>query len=368
MSTPALFQPAKVGDLTLQHRVVLAPLTRFRAYASHVPGPQAATYYAQRASTPGTLLITEATFISHDAGGYNHVPGIYTEDQIKGWKEITDAVHAKGSYIYLQLWALGRAADESVIASQVPPSPYVSASPITLSGHTTAPRSLTTDEIHSYVQAYATAASNAVHKAGFDGVEIHGANGYLIDQFLQDLSNSRTDEYGGSVENRSRFALEVVDAVVKAVGATKTGIRLSPWSPFQDMGMKDPVPTYSYLVSNLTRYDLAYIHVTEPRVGGNVDRDSKDFAGQSNDFIRKIWGERAFITAGGFTRETALETAEEKGGLVAFGRLYIPNPDLPRRLKEDLPLTKGDRATYYQLGDLSPKGYSDWPFAEESKL
>ncbi|KAH7905134.1 hypothetical protein BJ138DRAFT_1118750, partial [Hygrophoropsis aurantiaca] len=360
--------PIKVGDLALQHRVVLAPLTRCRAYDSHVPGPQAATYYAQRASTPGTLLITEATYISHDAGGFTNVPGIYTDDQIKGWKEITDAVHAKGSFIYLQLWALGRAADESVLASQVPPSPYISSSPITLSGHNNPARELTTAEIRAYVQTYATAASNAVHKAGFDGVEVHGANGYLIDQFLQDVSNSRTDEYGGSVENRAKFALEVVDAVVKAVGATKTGIRLSPWSIFQDMGMKDPVPTYSYLVSNLTKHDLAYIHVTEPRVNGASDRDPKDFEGQSNDFLRKIWGERAYISAGGYTRELALQTAENKGDLIAFGRLYISTPDLPRRLKEDIPFSKGDRGMYYLAGDLTPKGYSDWPFAEEAKL
>ncbi|KAH7929176.1 FMN-linked oxidoreductase [Leucogyrophana mollusca] len=373
MSTPALFQPIKVGDLTLQHRVVLAPLTRLRAYASHVPGPQAATYYAQRASTPGTLLITEATFISHDAGGYGNVPGIYTEEQIKGWKEITDAVHAKGSYIYLQLWALGRAADESVLASQTPASPYVSASPIALSSRTNAPRELTTDEVRSYVQAYATAASNAVHKAGFDGVEIHGANGYLIDQFIQDVSNTRTDEYGGSVENRSRFALEVVDAVVKAVGATKTGIRLSPWNPFQDMGMKDPVPTYTYLVSKLAQYSLAYVHVVEPRIKGAEVRPASEYSDDAPQFIRDIWskaGEKsAYIAAGGFTRQLALETVEEKGGLIAFGRLYIPNPDLPRRLKEDIPLTPGDRGTYYLPGDHTPLGYSDWPFAEtESTL
>ncbi|KAH7904806.1 hypothetical protein BJ138DRAFT_1165918 [Hygrophoropsis aurantiaca] len=368
MSNPTLFQPIKVGDLALQHRVVLAPLTRFRAYDSHVPGPQAATYYAQRASTPGTLLITEATFISHDAGGYANVPGIYTDDQIKGWKEITAAVHAKGSFIYLQLWALGRAADESVLANQVPPSPYISSSPITLSGHNNPARELTTAEIRAYVQTYATAASNAVHKAGFDGVEIHGANGYLIDQFLQDVSNLRTDEYGGSVENRAKFALEVVDAVVDAVGAAKTGIRLSPWGLFQDMGMKDPVPTYSYLVSNLTKHALAYIHVTEPRVNGYIDREAKDFEGQSNDFLREIWGERAYISAGGYTRESALQTAEQKGDLIAFGRLYISTPDLPRRLKEDIPLSKGDRGMYYLAGDLTPKGYSDWPFAEEAKL
>ncbi|KAH7923773.1 FMN-linked oxidoreductase [Leucogyrophana mollusca] len=365
LTSPALFQPITVGELTLQHRVVLAPLTRFRAYATHVPGPQAATYYAQRASTPGTLLITEATFISQEAGGYQHIPGIYTDEQIEGWKEITDAVHAKGSFIYLQLWALGRAADESALATENN-APYVSASPIRLTGRATTPRALMLREIKEYVQAYATAAKTAVN-AGFDGVEIHGANGYLIDQFLQDVSDTRTDEYGGSVENRARFALEVVKAVVEAVGPKKTGIRLSPWSPFQDMGMKDPIPTFTYLVSSLLQYPLAYIHVIEPGIGGNLDHDVP--GGQSNDFIRQIWRKAAstsaYIAVGGYSRATALQAAEEKGGLVAFGRLYMSNPDLPRRFLKDLPLTPGDRSTNYRMGDLTPLGYSDWPFAEE---
>ncbi|KIJ65338.1 hypothetical protein HYDPIDRAFT_27361 [Hydnomerulius pinastri MD-312] len=370
--TPALFQPIQVGPVTLQHRVVLAPLTRFRAYASHVPGPQAAPYYAQRGSGPGTLLITEATFISHDAGGYEHVPGIYTNEQIEGWKKITDAVHTQGSYIFLQLWALGRAADPDVLAKQEPPSPYISASAITLTGKPYPPRALNEPEIATWIAAYATAASNAVHGAGFDGVEIHGANGYLIDQFLQTMSNTRTDRWGGDEEGRTRFAREVVDAVVKAVGEERVGIRLSPWSTFQDMKMADPRPTFSYLVNALrdTHPNMAYVHVTEPRVAGNADIDTIE--GEDNDFLRAIWqsgesGEkRVFISAGGYTRETALRTAEEKGGLVAFGRLFIPNPDLPTRLQESKPLTAGDRGTYYQPGNLTPIGYSDWPFADGS--
>ncbi|KIJ57786.1 hypothetical protein HYDPIDRAFT_103847, partial [Hydnomerulius pinastri MD-312] len=250
-STPALFQPIQLGPLTLQHRIVLAPLTRFRAHASHVPGPQAPTYYAQRGSTRGTLLITEATFISHDAGGYAYVPGIYTDAQVEGWKKVTEAVHAQGSFIFLQLWALGRAADPAVLAAQDPPSPYVSASAVALKGRSQAPRPLAGAEIVAYIGAYAEAARRAVHEAGFDGVEIHGANGYLIDQFLQTTSNTRTDRWGGDEEGRTRFAREVVDAVVDAVGEDRVGLRISPWSTFQDMKMEDPRPTFAYLVQAL---------------------------------------------------------------------------------------------------------------------
>ena len=252
--TPALFKPIKVGRLTLQHRVVLAPLTRMRAYASHVPGPQQASYYSQRGSAPGTLLITEATLISHDAGGEAHVPGIYTDEQIKGWKkvraplsvipnpfpshgvlglhQVTEAVHAKGSYIFLQLWALGRAAEIDVLEKQDPPSPYVSASSILVTGRSKPPRPLTEDEIKDYIDTYAKAASNAVHGAGFDGVEIHGANGFLPDQFLQTVSNTRTDGWGGDEQGRTRFTREIVDAVVAAVGQDRVGVRISPWSTF----------------------------------------------------------------------------------------------------------------------------------------
>ncbi|KAH7904663.1 hypothetical protein BJ138DRAFT_1130863 [Hygrophoropsis aurantiaca] len=361
MNSPSkLFQPIDVGDLPLKHRVVLAPLTRFRAHKDHVLNSHALTYYAQRASTPGTLLITEATFISQKAGGFDHVPGIYTEEQIEAWKSIVSAVHAKGSFIFMQLWALGRAADVSVLKRENN-SPHVSSSSIPLTGHTNTPRSLTIPEIEEYVQDYVLAAKNAVNLAGFDGVEIHGANGYLIDQFLQNVSNNRTDGYGGSVQDRAKFALEVVRAVSNAVGASRTAIRLSPWSPFQDMGMSDPVPTYSYLVRELCMYDLAYLHVIEPRVGGAWDCDGAP--SQSNQFIRDIWGRRTYISAGGYTRQTALNAAE-KGGLIAFGRLFISNPDLPLRLLKDISLTPADIPKHYQPGNLTPSGYTDWPFTE----
>ncbi|OJA14292.1 hypothetical protein AZE42_10488 [Rhizopogon vesiculosus] len=344
--------------MDLQHRIVLAPLTRLRAHDDHVPGPQAAAYYSQRGSTPGTLLITEATFISQNAGGSDNVPGIYSDAHVEGWKKITDAVHEKGSFIYLQLWALGRSAKPAVLAKENN-SPYVSASPIPLPGRPEGevPRALTRDEIKEYIPAYATAARNAI-RAGFDGVEIHNANGYLLDQFIQDVSNNRTDEYGGSVENRARFTLEVVDAVVEAVGAERTAIRFSPWGTFQGMGMADPNPQFSYVVEQLRQHKLAYIHIVEP-----------EGAERNSDFLRDIWGGyegNTFISSNGHDRKSAIETADKKGGLVAFGRLFIPNPDLPFRLLKDIPLEKGNQATWYLAGNLTPTGYSDWPFAPEN--
>ncbi|KII83260.1 hypothetical protein PLICRDRAFT_180528 [Plicaturopsis crispa FD-325 SS-3] len=365
MSNSKLFQPVKIGDITLAHRVVLAPLTRIRADDAHVPSDLAAEYYSQRGSTPGTLLISEATFISPQAGGFPHVPGIYTDAQIAGWKTVTDAVHAKGSYIFLQQWALGRASRPEILAQEG--LPYVSASDVKLTDQPIAPRPLTIPEIKEYVQQYVTAAKNAI-KAGFDGVEVHCAHGYLIDQFLQDVSNKRTDEYGGSVENRARFGLEVIEAVTNAIGVKKTGLRISPWSRFQDMAMPDPVPTFSYFVQRLRELhpDLAYVHVVEPRVDAGTTREGGVPAGQSNDFVRAIWAPRPLISAGAYTRESAIEVVEEKGDLVAFGRPFISNPDLPIRLKYGIPLTPYNRERFYEQGPPADNGYTDYPFAEEA--
>ena len=324
-------------------------------------------------------------------------------------RQVTDAVHAKGSYIFLQLWALGRAADIDVLERQDPPSPYVSASSVALSGKPKPPRPLTEEEIQDYITTYAKAASNAVHGAGFDGVEVHAANGYLLDQFLQTVSNNRTDRWAGDEEGRTRFAREVVDAVVEAVGEDRVGLRISPWSTFQgvtalvdlntmcshahiyfpDMAMPDPRPTFAYLATALRDKHprMAYLHVVEPRVSGIADAVPSE--GANNDFLREIWNEdegdeeRVFISAGGHTRETALRTAETKGGLVAFGRLYISNvsvstfsvqgsyidldpvqPDLPARLQENVPLTRSDRSKFYLVGDMTPLGYNDWSFAD----
>ncbi|KIM43881.1 hypothetical protein M413DRAFT_443761 [Hebeloma cylindrosporum] len=379
--SPALFQPIQVGDMHLAHRVVMAPLTRFRADENHVPLPFMAEYYAQRSSVPGTLLISEATFIAPQAGGFANVPGIWNEQQIAEWKKVTDAVHKNKSFIYLQLWALGRAASPRQLAKESKltgqPLPYVSASPLRLSTSNPSdptPQALTLTEISQYVEFYAQAAENAVHKAGFDGVEIHGANGYLVDQFLQDVSNKRTDKYGGSVENRARFGLEVLDAVVKRVGPKNVGLRMSPWSPYQDMGMKDPVPTYTHYIKQIIQRhpDLAYIHATEKRMesekGPNATSDTFVAEGTENDFIRELWSAygtngRRLITAGGYTRDTGMRVSQRKGDLIAYGRLFISNPELPYRLEKGLKVDKGDRSTYYNRAD--PKGYTDYPFSPE---
>ncbi|KAF5310223.1 hypothetical protein D9619_010253 [Psilocybe cf. subviscida] len=383
--TPALFRPIQVGELHLAHRVVMAPLTRFRADDEHVPlaADVVADYYAQRGIVPGTLLVSEATFIAPQAGGYGNAPGIWSQKQIDAWKKVTAAVHANGSYIYLQLWALGRAAisrqlekELGVSASDPHASPYIAPSSIPLSTYDPAdppPRELSIPEIEEYVQLYAQAAENAVRLAGFDGVEIHGANGYLVDQFLQDVSNTRTDRYGGSVENRARFALEVVDAVAQRVGAKRTALRISPWSPHQDMGMEDPIPQFSYLVNELRQRhpDLAYLHTTAKRLNGVVkgqvtaSNDVFLVNGNENDFLRDLWSRhgKRLITAGGYTRESGLKAAEEKGDLVAYGRLFISNPDLPYRLMKNLPVDKGDRSRYYSRASIDSKGYTDYPIS-----
>ncbi|KAJ7144809.1 hypothetical protein C8R43DRAFT_891262 [Mycena crocata] len=360
MSSPKLFQSTRVGNMELSHRVIFAPTTRFRADAGHVPLPHVAEYYEQRASTSGSFLISEATLIAHRAAG-NSAPGIWSDGQISAWKKIVDRVHAKGSYMYLQLYALGRAAHVEALAEDG--LPYVSPSDVALTGGQT-PRPLTVEEIQEYVQLWATAASNAVHKAGFDGVEIHAANGFLLDQFLHDGSNIRTDAYGGSAENRTRFPLEVAEAVIEVVGQKKTAMRISPWGTFLDMQFNNPKPTYTHLITQLRdRYpDLAYLHVVEPRADGTRSVDVvKD--GYSNDFIRDIWGDRRLISAGGYTREAAIVAAEREGELIAFGRKYIANPDLPYRLLHGIALTAGNRALYEAPGSLDPRGYTDYPFA-----
>ncbi|KAI0049824.1 FMN-linked oxidoreductase [Auriscalpium vulgare] len=370
MSTPTskLFQPIKFGHVTLKHRVVLAPLTRNRGNNRHVHGALGLEHYSQRASSPGSLLITEATFIAHKASGYTfHAPGIWSDEQVAAWKKIVDAVHAKGSFIYMQLWALGRAASPEQLAKEDPSFPYVSSGNVALTGVEQKPRPLTHEEIKEYAQLYATAASNAVHKAGFDGVEVHGANGYLVDQFLKDVSNNRTDEYGGTPEKRTRFAIEVLDAVTAAVGQERVGIRLSPWITNYDMDMKDPVPTFSHLITQIRdRFpNFGYLHVIEPRIRGSFDRE--ELSGETNDYFRKIWGDRRWVSAGGFTRESALKAAEEHGELIAFGRYYTSNyrlqPDLPDRLLKNIPLAPYDRSVFYT--EESPIGYIDYKVAEE---
>ncbi|KAG9030797.1 hypothetical protein FRB95_003556 [Tulasnella sp. JGI-2019a] len=364
-NTPKLFTPLQVGDITLSHRVVMAPLTRTRANDAHVHQEIATEYYGQRAS-PGTLLITEATFIRDEASGIKNVPGIWNEDQIAAWRKITDAVHQKGGFIFMQLWALGRAASPEIMADKG--FKLVSASNIPMEEGGSAPTPLTKDEILQYVQWYAEAAKNAVHGAGFDGVEIHNANGYLLDQFLQTNSNDRTDEFGGSVENRSRFTMLVAKAVTDAVGQEKTGIRFSPHGRFQGMRMPDNLmeEQFTYVIKALRDAypKFAYMHVTEPRVTGGGDA-KPEYSGGSIKFARKAWGDvqgSPFFAAGGYTREKAIETVEKYGGAIVFGRSFIANPDLPLRLKNDVKLNDYDRSTFYTEG---PKGYTDYPSAKE---
>ncbi|KAH9031919.1 hypothetical protein EDB85DRAFT_1303051 [Lactarius pseudohatsudake] len=355
---PNLFQPIQVGTANLQHRVVLPPMKRARAGERYVLGELGLKYYKQRTSTPGTLAITEGAVIALRAGGDTNVPGIWSDEQIAAWKSITDAVHANGSFIYLQLWSLGRVALGDVLRKD---GDYevVGASAIPLEGYET-PRPLTVAEIKEYVQLYATAAENAVLKAGFDGVEIQSAGGFLPDQFLQTVSNTRTDEYGGSLENRLRFVLEVTEAVVKAVGANKVGIRISPYLKERGMGMPDPIPTYTKLVTSIrdSYPDFAYLHVIEiTNVVGPVTRPS-------TKFLRDIWGDRPYIANGGYERDTAIEVVEKEGGLVSFARYFISNPDLPRRLKENIELALSDPQTWMTQG---AEGYIDYPFAPEAK-
>ncbi|KAK7030476.1 hypothetical protein VNI00_014063 [Paramarasmius palmivorus] len=371
--TPALFTPITIGNgLHLQHRIVHAPVTRLRTSESYSPLPIMKEYYAQRASTPGTLIIGEASVVHPSQHGVPYACSFYSDEDIQTWKEIVDAVHAKGSYIFLQIVACGRGAQPHMIPVNPETGeryPYLAPSSIPLSDRPSTdpvPRAMTLDEIEVVKQYFVTAARNAIEKSGFDGVEIHGAHGYLIDEFLQDVSNQRTDEYGGSIENRARFALELVDEISQAIGEEKTAIRISPWSTFLGMGMADPKPTFSYLAKELKdrHPKLAYLHVVEPRIAADHDADSAAPPHSSNDFLREIWAPNVFISAGGYTRDTALNAAE-KGGreLIAVGRYFTSNPDLPLRMMKKLPCTPYNRSTFYVPGDTSGKGYIDYAFA-----
>ncbi|KAG9234357.1 hypothetical protein BJ875DRAFT_461783 [Amylocarpus encephaloides] len=363
--TSALFQPLKIGKNTLQTRLVLAPLTRQRASDEHVPLPFVAEYYAQRASSPGTLLITEATFIGPQASGLNNVPGIWNAAQIEAWSHVTNAVHGQGSFIFMQLWALGRAAAGKHLRNTAGRDAEVKSSgDIPING-LTAPTPLTEAEITEYIGLYAQAARNAI-AAGFDGVEIHAANGYLIDQFIQDTSNNRADRWGGSIENRARFAVEVSRAVVDAVGAERTGIRLSPFSTFQNMKMAEPVPQFTYLAGEIKELRLAYLHVVEASVAGG--EDSKTPASESVDFLLDTWGKTSpVLLAGGFTPATAYQSVDEKHAgkdvAIVFGRYFISNPDLVFRVREGIELEPYDRSKFYLA--KQEEGYTTYPYSPE---
>ena len=367
MATERLFEPLQVGKLNLNRRIVMAPLTRLRGTADHVPGPYAKQYYRQRASVPGTFMLTEGTFITARVGGAPFIPGIWNDDQINGWKEVTEAVHAKGSFIFLQIAAIGRAAIPAILKKEGG-FDLVGPSAIPMNADSETPTALTDAEIREYINDFATAARNAM-KAGFDGVEIHGGNGYLVDQSWQDVSNRRTDSWGGCVENRARFGLEIAKAVIAAVGdCKKVAIRLSPWSTYQGMRMADPVPQFLHIVKELKKLDLAYLHLVESRIsGGTADGVYHDLNNENDPFVQ-AWGKETPITlAGGFTAQKALKVATELypdyNICFAFGRHFIANPDLPFRIRYGVELNKYDRSTFYK--PQAPEGYIDYPFCQK---
>jgi NADPH2 dehydrogenase len=362
-----LFQPLKLGALTLSHRVAMAPLTRFRADGNNVPVlPIVKEYYEQRASVPGTLIITEATFISPQAGGYAHVPGIWSEDQIRAWKQVTDAVHANRSFIFVQLWALGRVAKADVLSKTG--HEVVSSSAVAVSPDQPPPHALSESEIRDYIAEYVHASKSAI-AAGFDGVQIHGANGYLPDQFLQDVINQRTDNWGGSIENRSRFHLEITKAIIAAIGKERVSVRLSPFTVFQPGGVrtKDPVPQFTHVIKELKALGIAFLDLIEPRVAGTGPVDGIYAATGSLNFAVEAWGkDKPVLIAGGLTVEKAKEIVDERYSgyqvVVAFGRYFISTPDLPFRVQKGIELNPYDRPTFYTQG---PKGYIDYPFSAE---
>src|SRR3982075_2367400 len=366
MNYPSLFSPLKVGPYQLRHRLALAPLTRMRAAKPLLaPRPLNAEYSAQRA-TPGGLLIAEVSPVMATGFGSPGVPGIYTDAQIAGWREVVDAVHAKGGVIFLQLWHVGRVSHSSFQpGGALPVAPSAVPIPDLKTGTSDGkavpyetPRPLRTSEIPGVIDAYRQAAKNAL-KAGFDGVEIHGANGYLIEQFLQSHTNLRTDRYGGSIENRARFLMEVTQAVIEVWGADRVGVRLSPYGVANDSGEADPMPLYTHVIQSLSPLGLAYLHFIEPRSSG-AGRAEVNHQNVPSAMVlfRPIW-RGVLITAGGFTGEAA-EAAIRDGhaDAVAFGRIFISNPDLPRRLQRGFPLTPYNRATFYG-GDVA--GYTDYP-------
>lgn len=351
-----LFTPVQVGAYRLPNRLVMAPLTRNRAGAGNVPTALNATYYAQRASAG--LIISEASQVSPQGVGYPGTPGIHSREQIEGWKLVTKAVHDKGGRIFLQLWHVGRISHPSLQPNdELPVAPSAvrpAGEAFTQTGLQpfVTPRALETHEISGIVDDYRKAAINAL-AAGFDGVEIHAANGYLIDQFLRDGSNHRTDQYGGSLENRTRFLLEVTAAVVGVWGSARVGVRLSPVGKFNDMADSDPQRTFEYAAQALNRFKLAYLHVVE------MDADGKNF-----DF-RKLRGvfNGLYIANTGYTKARAhAALAGGDADLVAFGTLFLANPDLPERFAHDAPLNTPDPATFYG-GDA--RGYTDYPFLEK---
>ncbi|HIV69314.1 MAG TPA: alkene reductase [Candidatus Aquabacterium excrementipullorum] len=356
MTANTVFEPYVLGPITLSNRIVMAPMTRSRAGAGLVPSELAATYYSQRASAG--LLITEATQISAQAQGQQDTPGLYTEAQIEGWRKVTDAVHAKGGRIFVQLWHVGRIAHVDLRPDGTAP---VAPSAIRAQARTfinnsfvevSEPRALALEEIPGIVEDFRQAAANAI-SAGFDGVEIHGGNGYLLEQFIKDGANQRTDAYGGSIENRARLLLEVAAAVAKEIGADRTGVRISPVSPLNGISSSDPQPQYNHIAEQLGALGIVYLHVVEGAPGGPRDVAPFDYGA-----LRQRFG-KTYLANNGYSLELARSSlAEGKADLFAFGRPFIGNPDLVERLKTGAPLQPLNPARLYGGG---AEGYTDFP-------
>jgi N-ethylmaleimide reductase len=362
MSTPTkLFDSYKLGPLTLPNRFVMAPLTRNRAVAGLVPSPLAIEYYGQRASAG--LLISEASQVSQQGQGYQDTPGIYSKEQVAGWRKVTDRVHERGGRIFLQAWHVGRI---SHVALQENGAAPVAPSAIRAKGKTyvnngfadvSEPRALALEEIPGIVESFKRGAANVI-AAGFDGIEIHGANGYLLDQFARDGTNKRADAYGGSIENRAKLMLEVSRVVAAEIGPDRTGIRISPVTPANDASDSNPQPLFDYIVDQLNALKLVYIHVIEGATGGPRDIAPFDYAS-----LRKRF-KGAYIANNGYDFELATKVlAADAADLIAFGKPFISNPDLVERLKKGAPLNPYDKNTFYGGG---AKGYTDYPALGEA--
>lgn len=346
---PSLFDPIQIGDLELANRIIMAPLTRCRAEPGRVPGDLMAEYYGQRAGAG--LIISEATSVTPMGVGYPNTPGIWSAEQVQGWKKVTDTVHAKGGKIVLQLWHVGRISDPIYLSGQLPVAP----SAIKPDGHVSlvrpmkgfeTPRALETAEIADIVEAYRKGAENA-REAGFDGVEIHGANGYLLDQFLQSSTNRRSDQYGGSLENRARLMLEVTDAAISVWGPGRVGVHLSPRADLHDMGDANLAETFGYLARELGKRHIGFICSREKAGEDSLGPQLKaQFGG-------------VYIANESFTKDQGNTwLAEGKADAVAFGVPYIANPDLAQRLRQDAPLNDPRPELFYADG---PEGYTDYP-------
>jgi N-ethylmaleimide reductase len=356
-----LFEPYKLGQISLQNRIVMAPLTRKRAKADGCPTDLFPVYYQQRSSAG--LIIAEATQISASSIGYPNTPGIYNQEQIEAWRKVTDAVHIKGGKIFLQLWHVGRYSHPDLLPGSAYP---VAPSPIRINQLINVgdkykklpkPKELSIDEIRGIVEDFKSASENAL-KAGFDGIEIHGANGYLIDQFLQDGSNQRTDIYGGNIENRSRFLFEILEAVSDIWSSDRIGLRLSPSGTKMEMSDSNSMKHFSSIIEKLNAYRLAYLHLLEPWFDVT---SKKGYAKEVARYYRAFY-KGHLIASGGFTREKAIEAIQQGyANLIAFGKAYISNPDLVERLKLNVELSKWNEDYFYSGGE---KGYIDYPFYE----